>query len=219
MSTDLNAGPDVGGRSRVIAMALLTPVGLDGFPSATFWETTPPARFCCDWQGRNQDAERQTEARLLWSREFLYVRFICRYREIYVYPGGNSRRDQLWLRDVAEVFLQPATENPRHYREFEISPNGDWLDLNISPGRTDPLHCDIKSRVSADSQAHIWIAEMALPMTCLTRDFDPVAHWRVNFFRVEGPEPNRFYSAWQPTHTAKPNFHVPDAFGELHFSS
>lgn len=219
MRTDLNVGSDCGDGPWVIVPALKRPMDAGGFPSEASWEMAPPVRFCCDWQGRNQDRQRQTEVRLLWSRELLHVRFFCRYREIYVYPGGNSRRDRLWLRDVAEVFLEPVIEDPRHYREFEISPNGDWLDLDISPGRTDPLRCEIKSRVSVDSQAHIWIAEMALPMDCLARDFDPGAVWRVNFFRVEGPEPDRFYSSWRPTHTAKPNFHVPEAFGELRFSA
>jgi alpha-galactosidase len=42
--------------------------------------------------------------------------------------------------------------------------------------------------------------------------------WRVNFFRVEGAAEPRFYSAWRPTNTPKPNFHVPEAFGALVFT-
>jgi len=42
--------------------------------------------------------------------------------------------------------------------------------------------------------------------------------WRVNFFRVEGATEPRFYSAWRPTNTPKPNFHVPEAFGALVFT-
>jgi alpha-galactosidase len=174
--------------------------------------------FCSDWQGRRSDPGRQTEVRLMWTPVTLHVRFRARYREIYVYPGGNRRRDQLWLRDVAEVFVRPGSEDSRHYREFEISPNGDWLDLEISPGRTAPLMCGLRSRVVQDPKAGVWVADLAIPIDCLTRTFDPCEVWRANFFRVEGAEPNRFYSSWRPTCTPQPNFHVPEAFGELIYS-
>jgi alpha-galactosidase len=64
----------------------------------------------------------------------------------------------------------------------------------------------------------MWIAQLALPMKSLVERFDPVATWRVNFYRVEGPSEPRFYSAWQPTGTPVPNFHVPEAFGILIFA-
>ena len=42
-------------------------------------------------------------------------------------------------RDVAEVFIQTDTSQARRYWEFEISPNGMWIDLEISPeGKRDP---------------------------------------------------------------------------------
>ncbi len=78
--------------------------------------------------------------------------------------------------------------------------------------------CDLKSRATLDQKAGRWVADLAIPMTCLTREFDPREVWRVNFFRVEGAEPDRFYSAWRPTRTPQPNFHVPEMFGELFFS-
>jgi alpha-galactosidase len=189
-----------------------------GFPVVSEWDAAVPSRFSSDWQGLNADPERQTEVRLLWSQEFLFIRFRCRYREIYVYPGGNVRREQLWLRDVAEVFIQPQPQEIRRYREFEISPNGDWIDLDIAPGRADPLGCDLKSRVTLHPLEQVWDGELALPMKCLCESFDTAQNWKVNFFRVEGPEPRRFYSAWCPTGTPMPNFHVPEAFGLLRFS-
>jgi hypothetical protein len=68
-----------------------------------------------------------------------------------------------------------------------------------------------------------WIAELAIPMDSLmdslTSEFNPDEIWRLNLFRIEGREPERFYSAWRPTFTLKPNFHVPERFGELTFTS
>jgi alpha-galactosidase len=79
------------------------------------------------------------------------------------------------------------------------------------------LKSGLRHRVILNEAAKTWIAELALPMKCLVERFDPAATWRVNFYRVEGAAEPRFYSAWQPTRTAVPNFHVPEAFGELIF--
>ena len=74
-------------------------------------------------------------------------------------------------------------------------------------------------RVILDEAAWTWLAELAVPMKCLVGRFDPGAKWKVNFFRVEGAREPRFYSAWRPTGTPTPNFHIPEAFGELIFVS
>jgi alpha-galactosidase len=81
------------------------------------------------------------------------------------------------------------------------------------------LKSGLRRRVVLNEAAKIWVAELALPMNCLVERFDPSAKWRVNFYRVEGADEPRFYSAWRPTGTAVPNFHVPEAFGALIFVS
>jgi alpha-galactosidase len=147
------------------------------------------------------------------------LRFECRYRELYLFDDSdpNGRRDQLWDRDVAEAFLQPDPSRERNYKEFEVSPNGMWIDLDIFPGG----HADLKSgmarSVFLDKKGHRWAAELAIPIIALTANFDPKAIWRANFYRVEGTKEPRTYMAWQPTRTPEPNFHVPAAFGRLRF--
>ena len=180
--------------------------------------------FCADWQGRNPDPARPTEVRVLWTPLTLYLRFDCGYRELFIFEASepNGRRDHLWDRDVAEAFLQPDPSRPRYYKEFEVSPNGMWIDLNIAPrdvfpeGRSD-LKSGLMRSVSLDPEQRTWAAELAVPMKALTANFDPATVWRANFYRVEGPQEPRFYSAWQPTNTPQPNFHVPRAFGKLRF--
>ena len=195
---------------------------IDGpFPAQGDWNGTEPVAFCHDWQGRNPDPQRETEVRLLWSAHRLFIRFQCRFRTLDVFQdaGPNRRRDQLWERDVAEVFLQPDRFGEKYYKEFEVSPNGMWLDLEISPQGLTHINSGMRSRVAVDETARIWTAELAIPTKALTSNFDPSQPWRVNFFRCEGLDPQRFYSAWQPTETAEPNFHVPQKFGWLKFES
>jgi len=192
----------------------------DGFPTLSSWELAAPLRFSADWQGKNADPERETEVRLLWTPESLYLQFRARYRVITVFLDAepNGRRDQLWDRDVVEAFLQTEPTHLRRYKEFEVSPNGLWIDLDIGPGEKHDLKSGLRRRVILNEPAKTWVAEIALPMKYLVERFDPVATWRVNFYRVEGAAEPRFYSAWQPTRTPAPNFHVPEAFGEMVFA-
>jgi len=190
------------------------------YPAAA-WDIATAVTFCSDWRGNNPDPDRQTRVRVLWSPSTLYLRFECRYRELHVFADSdpNGRRDQLWDRDVAEAFLQPDPSRSHTYKEFEISPNGMWIDLDISPGAKPDLKSGLQRSVVLDEKGRTWSAELAIPMKALTEKFDPSAIWRVNFYRVEGKEEPRRYFAWQPTGTPQPNFHVPSAFGRMRFAA
>jgi alpha-galactosidase len=205
-------------RTAVAAQMLELP-DAEGFPTLDAWGRPAGLRFNADWQGKNADPERETEVQLLWTPEWLFLRFRAKFRGISVFYDAepNGRRDHLWDRDVAEVFLQPDPSEPRCYKEFEVSPNGFWIDLDIAPGEKHDLKSGLRRRVILDEAAKTWVAELALPMECLVERFDPSAAWRVNFYRVEGAAEPRFYSAWSATRTPAPNFHVPEAFGELVF--
>lgn len=203
----------------IVAARVRQPIALDAAHPANDWQRATPISFCRDWQGQNPDPGRETTVRVLWSPQTLYLRFECRYRELHVFEdaGPNGRRDHLWDRDVAETFLQPDPSRERYYKEFEVSPNGYWIDLDISPGPLADLQSGLTRSVVLDEANKTWAAELAIPMKALAKEFDPHAVWRVNFFRVEGREEPRHYYAWQATHTPKPNFHVPSAFGRMRF--
>ena len=207
-------------RAEIVAAALIGEIVLDAARPSPTWNAATPVSFCSDWQGKHSAPDRQTTVRALWSPEMLYLRFECRYRELNLFPDSdpNGRRDQLWDGDVAEAFLQPDPAQARAYKEFEVSPNGMWIDLDITPGVKANLNSGMTRSVFLDEKAHTWSAELAIPLRSLTAKFDQKAIWRVNFFRVEGKQEPRGYYAWQPTHTPQPNFHVPEAFGRMRFA-
>src|ERR1700687_2407242 len=115
--------------SEIIASYTAHEISLDATHPASEWRNAHPIVFCSDWQGKTPDEQRETQVRVLWSSQTLYLRFECRYRELYLFADAdpNGRRDQLWDRDVAEAFLQPDPARERAYKEFEVSPNGMWL--------------------------------------------------------------------------------------------
>lgn len=214
------ASPMQASPSAIVATHIDHEIGLNASNPAEEWKRAVSVSFSADWDGKNADPDRETTVRLLWSDRTLYLRYECHYRDLYVFEDSdpNGRRDHLWDRDVAEAFLQPDPSRERFYREFEVSPNGMWIDLDIFPGGLADLKSGMQRSVSLDEKTRLWSAELAIPLNALTKHFDPSAVWRANFYRIEGQKEPRAYMAWQPTHSPQPNFHVPQAFGYLRFA-
>jgi alpha-galactosidase len=205
--------------AEIVAVKIAEEIQLDSRNPAAAWRLSERVSFCSDWQGKKPDPALNTEVRALWSPSSLYLRFACRYRELFVFEDSdpNGRRDHLWDRDVAEAFLQPEPSPERYYKEFEVAPNGMWIDLDIVPSGLADLKSGMTRSVHIDEGDYVWVAELKLPIKSLVRDFDPGKVWRANFYRIEGQTEPRQYMAWQPTFTPQPNFHVPEAFGRLRF--
>jgi alpha-galactosidase len=203
----------------IIATRIASQISLSAERPSLEWRQARPISFCADWQGLHPDTALQTRVQSLWSNQSLFLRFECSYRELHLFAesDANGRRDHLWDRDVAEAFFQPPESGPNCYKEFEVSPNGMWIDLDIFSGGHANLQSGLQSSVFLAQEQKKWFAEFAIPLRALTSQFDPAKNWRANFYRVEGRKEPRQYLAWQPTHTPEPNFHVPDAFGVLRF--
>jgi alpha-galactosidase len=175
------------------------------------------------WSGDFAPADRQAEARILWSDESLCVRFVCCQAEplnVSTNPQTETKSMGLWDRDVCEAFLAPNSEQPNSYFEFEAAPTGEWIDLalRIKPGKRE-TEWDFDSGMTTKARIgenRVTIA-MRIPWGDRIHKPRPGERWRVNLFRCVGSSENRGYLAWQPTFTEQPNFHVPEAFGWLVF--
>lgn len=207
-------------RAIAIAKYVDHELAVDAAQPAPEWQHTPVIRFSADWQGKNPDPALETEVRLLWTSSTLYVRFVCRFRELFLFDDSepNGRRDHLWDRDVAEAFFQPEASPERYYKEFEIAPNGMWIDLEITPDGPADLKSGLSHSSHLDHDRRMWSAELGIPMRSICETFNPANSWGANFYRIEGSVEPRRYLAWQPTRTPEPNFHVPEAFGKLQFA-
>jgi alpha-galactosidase len=205
--------------TEIVARRIAKNIALDAAHPDSAWQTAAPIEFCSDWQGLHPDSDLLTRVLALWSPDRIFLRFECHYRDLHVFDDSDpsGRRDHLWDRDVAEAFLQPKKSSEKTYKEFEVSPNGMWIDLDISPTGDSDLHSGLQRSVTINRESKLWFAELSLPFKSLTDKFDPQKIWGANFYRVEGKQEPRKYLAWQPTHTPEPNFHVPEAFGALGF--
>jgi hypothetical protein len=158
---------------------------------------------------------------LQWTATNLYLLFVCPYEKLHLKP--NPRIDtetyELWNWDVAEVFIGSDFGNIYRYTEFEVSPQGEWVDLDVN--LNDPPHergwvwesrCAVAARI--DQAAKIWYGFMRIPWISLD-ELPPSAgkQFRVNFFRCQGADPQRKYISWQAP--GRPSFHTPEVFGTL----
>lgn len=163
----------------------------------------------------------RTEIRSRWTEKNLYVLFICPYEQLYLKPNPSTTTEtnKLWEWDVAEAFIGTDFQNIKHYTEFQVSPQGEWVDLDIDRGKDPPSHdwqwnsgFEVKARIAADKK--IWYGEMRIPMTKIdTRTPQAGSEMRINFYRIQGAPPDKKMITWQPTNSD--NYHVPESFGRL----
>src|SRR5579863_10454073 len=193
---------------------------LDTNPASLFWQNSLPTYLDADAHGK-PDPRYRTEVRTRWSAKNLYFLFVCPYEELNLKPNPNRSAEtyELWNWDVAEVFIGADFTDIRRYKEFEISPQGEWIDLDIDLSK--PHHEEgwkwnsgftVAARI--DPVARVWYGAMRIPFSALQTQAPAIGDkFRINLFRSQGPAPNRIEVVWQPTmsHT----FHTPEKFGLL----
>jgi hypothetical protein len=119
---------------------------------------------------------------------------------------------------VAEVFIGTDFENIKRYTEYQVSPQGEWVDLFIDRGAQPPRHdvswdsgFEVKARVDAEGKT--WYGEMRIPMKAVDKRAPKAGlEMRVNLYRIQGPAPRKHVN-WQPVKNE--SFHTPEAFGTL----
>ncbi len=187
------------------------------------WDKAQAVKIDHYWSGEAAPAGRHAEARILWTKTALHVRYVCNQAEPLVVaerPQDKTKTMQLWDRDVCEIFIAPDPHTPERYLEFEVAPTGEWLDvaIDLTSGKRESdwkfnSHLATAAKIEKD---RVTMA-MRIPWNHWIHQPQEGERWRVNLFRCVGKDPNRGYLSWQPTRTPEPLFHVPKAFGWLVF--
>jgi hypothetical protein len=195
-------------------------VGPDTNPGSEFWKSAPTVFAANDNFGKPIPGLK-TEIRSRWTKNNLYFLFICPYHELWLKPepATSTETNKLWDWDVAEVFIGSDFDHIRRYKEFELSPQGEWVDLDINLDSRASAggikwNSDFATAARIDSNAKVWYGVMRIPWTEIdTRPPVPGNKLRINLYRQQGAPPDRKQICWQPTQ--KVTFHVPESFGLL----
>jgi Carbohydrate family 9 binding domain-like len=187
-------------------------------PSSAFWRGSQLIHVEQDRMGKVIPQSR-AEVRTRWTKNNLYFLFACPYEELYLKPDPKTKEEtnKLWDWDVAEVFIGSDFENIRRYKEFEVSPQGEWVDLDIDLNK--PHHEEgwrwnsgFESSARIGPVKHVWYAAMRIPFSAIDARPPIVGNTlRINLFVSQGPPKNHREVTWRAP--MKETFHVPERFG------
>jgi hypothetical protein len=196
-------------------------------PQSATWATAASTRIQRDCSHQIDYPKLSTEVRGFWTDTDLYLLFVSPYTELNLWLPADNTKDhmKLWDRDVVEFFLGDDYADIGRYREFEIAPTGDWVDLAIDyyKNRYDAKwDSDWQRQGRIDEKNHVWYAAARVPLRSVSeKQITAGTKWRVNLYRIDGlgPDAERRFMCWQPTCVVNrdPN-HVPEHFGTLIFT-
>jgi len=151
-----------------------TPPVIDGIADDTGWNSAPLiTNFRTPWLP-TADASTptiNTQAKLLWDNEYLYVWAKLEDKDFQAYI--TERDGQTWLDDCFEVFLKPTEQHPGYY-EFHVTPANTQMDLYI-PERHRRAYAIYKSEHDFEFQSAVHLDGSIEPRT----DVDTA--WQVEF--------------------------------------
>jgi homoserine O-acetyltransferase len=189
-------------------------------PKSAEWSDAPRVTASRDYLGQ-PIAGPPMEIRSRWTKEHLYLFYSCPYNELNLKPDPNVKAEtaQLWNWEVAEAFIGSDYDRIGHYKEFQVSPQGEWIDLDIN--RHDPKAQQFMAWNSGftvaariDAQAKVWYGAMKIPWKSIdARPPEVGRELRIGLYRIAGKEPNKSYYSWKAT--GSKSFHVPKSFGTL----
>lgn len=158
-----------------------------------------------------------------WTRDYMYFLFAGPFESQVLKPNPDTEKEtfRLWQWDDFELYIGADFEHTNLYREFEVSPQGEFLDLNIDSTKPNAGHNDerfwdsgFKVKARVDKEKKIWYAELKIPITAIDKRPPKVGNeMRVNVYRLQGPQDKRDFLAWRPTGFWMP--HHPEKFGTL----
>lgn len=185
-------------------------IRLDGNLSEASWEH---AHIASDFwvsfpiDNRKVDPEVQTEVRLTYDDNFLYIGATCHGSTDFIIPTLKRDAREFWAGDVFAVMMDPVNEATNGFM-FATNPAGVQMESLIS-GRTG-TRAEVATRRSSgginsawDNKWYVetgkgegyWTVEIAIPFKTLRFDPDKRS-WGINFTRGE-PRKNQ-WQTWSP---------------------
>ena len=170
----------------------------------------PQPQFRCDVRSR-------------WTKDYVYFLFFGPYEKLTLKPNPDTTNEtyRLWEKDCFEVYLGADFVHTNLYREFQMSPQGEFLDLNIDSTKSRPgfngedkWNSGMKVKGRIDEKNKMIYGEFKIPITAVdTRPAQAGNEMRINLYRQDGEQPNRDFLGWQPPMIWNP--HHPEVFGML----
>jgi hypothetical protein len=206
------------------------PVQVDGKRDEAAWKNAKSVGdFQFPWW--KEGKKEQTEAKLLWNDQFLYVLYNC--EDAHVYGEQTERDSPVYQDDCVEVFTAPDPQQPNNYFNIEMNVRAAFLDQHHPGGpgtQAQPnwnatgivIVASVEGTLNDDSDIDRgWVLEAAIPFEnfrMVARNTPPKSDdvWHLNLNRLGG-KTNPQHSQWSPGKSERPAFHAPQYFGRVIF--
>ena len=186
-----------------------------------------------NYMGKEPEHKPDTQAKLLYDENFLYV--IFKVEDNCVLATAEKFQDSVCQDSCVEFFFTPSQDIKTGYFNIETNCGGTVLfrhQLARGVARNPVTQEDFSKMEIFHSEDKIinpernvpttWIVEYKLPFGFLskyTQVDKPKAglKWRANFYKCADATTKPHWLTWSILNKAKPDFHVPDFFGTLEF--
>ena len=218
-------------RKMVVNIASV-PVELCGRVAGTSWADARAVRLA-SFPWYSGGTMQSTTARVLYDADALYVQFRC--LDKHIFARTTELNGQVCQDSCVEFFATIDPSAGREYFNLEINCCGTFL-LGFGPDRwqRQGISPELAGRIqiatsvagptkSESAGDRSWWAAAAVPLEVLSdlagRRIRPAAGdiGRGNLYRCGGATDPQ-YACWNPVGTPRPDYHVPEFFGELHFA-
>jgi hypothetical protein len=206
-------------------------------PSDARWEKYPwtqaPALTVGRFMGARPEHAPRTQAKLAWDKQALGV--IFRVEDRYVRAVARKHQDCVCTDSCVECFFAPGPDVSRGYFNIEINCGGVMLfhfqtvprrdNRPVAPADAEQVTIahTLPRRVEPEiPDPTVWTVEYRVPFAILGNYLPvsppaPGTRWRANFFKCADATSHPHWLTWAFVDRPRPDFHVPEAFGELRF--
>jgi Domain of unknown function (DUF5916)/Carbohydrate family 9 binding domain-like len=159
-------------------------INIDGVLDDEAWKNTDVAKnFWLTFPTDTAQAKNQTEARLAYDENYLYVSAICFKVNDAEMPTVESMKRDYFIRsnECFQIIIEPFNDLTNGFI-FGVNAAGAQLEGLISEGQIPNLNWDNKWISQTKYLSDRWIVEMAIPFKTLRYKKD-VSQWGLNFTR------------------------------------
>ncbi|HUQ68142.1 MAG TPA: DUF5916 domain-containing protein [Planctomycetaceae bacterium] len=201
-----------GGRPIVTAVRAMQPPSIDGRLDDVIWRDAALIdKFVQEEPIEGAPASEQTEVRIAYDSERLYVAIYAHYADVTSMRANRSDRDKLDNDDTVTIFLEPFLD---YLRGFSFAVNGYGVQRdsmvvvnNAQSSASGDLSFNVLYSTGGQLVADGWTAEMAIPFKSLRypgKGAGEVHRWG---FQVRREIKAKDESAvWSPVSRNNPNF-------------
>ncbi len=198
----------------------------------SFWESIKPATLT-NVMGEAPRYLPETQAKLAYDNNNLYLSF--KVKDKFTIAVATEHHQKVWEDSCVEFFFTPGSYITMGYFNLEINCLGkvymqhqkergkgkqkvsaeDIEKFEIASTYTEPITDEIK-------EENTWCIELKIPYKVLEKYTEvqkPAKGvvWKANFNKCADKSSNPHWITWAKVDYPRPNFHMPEYFGNIHF--